>query len=266
MEENRSFKKKLRYIFELRFFPNLSMFLFRYEQWFRRRVFKLFLRAVDPDKTKNIIDIGGGAGRLEKELSRKDIFIYDNHVVDIKKAREYFSNTKVGSGSKIDFPDNSFDWAFSLHTLEHIPKKERGNFILEMLRISKEGIFLNFPEGKYAEKICIEYLEALKKNGKPPNKWTIEHLEHGLPLIEEIIKELSRQDKFVFRYKGIRNYNIEKHYWTKISASGNLIKKYLFTPLISVLGYICRNRYPSGEILLVGTKGLNYTQSIINKI
>ena len=259
-------KKKIRYIFELRFAPNLSSFLFNFETWARIRPLKRFLNHVDPKEEKRIIDVGAGTGRLEKALNRKDIFIYDNNEHSIIQASSYFPNTKTGSGSKIDYKDNSFDWAISIHTLEHISNRERPDFLLELIRISGEGVFLNFPEGENARLLCINFLKALEKNDLEPNKWTLEHLEMGLPKIEELFDVLSKQSKFIFKHKYIRNYKIENIYWEKVRASNNILIKYFLSPFLSIWSYFLYYKKPTIELLLLGTKSENFTNNILKKL
>jgi ubiquinone/menaquinone biosynthesis C-methylase UbiE len=247
-------KKKLRYIFELRFFPNISSFLFDNETWLRLRPIRKFLKVIDPDQKKRIIDVGAGIGRLELRLGRKDIFIYDTNEDSINIAKLNFENVKAGSGEFIEFDDNYFDWAISIHTLEHVPKNERANFILEMIRVSKEGVFLNFPEGDYAEKLCRNFLNTLQKKGMEPNKWTVEHLKMGLPLIDEIRSIIEKQNKFHFDYIFIRNYQAENLYWTKIATSKSVFMKYFLSPFLSAYKYLRINYKPSVELVLIGAK------------
>ncbi|HAF30843.1 MAG TPA: hypothetical protein DCG75_17525 [Bacteroidales bacterium] len=255
-------KRRIRYILEFRFLPNVSMFLFNNETWLRLLPLKRFFQFVDPNK--RIIDIGAGIGSLELALNRTDIFIYDIDRVSIDIAKQNFKNTVVGTGSKINFEDDAFDWAISIHTLEHIPKNEREQFILEMIRISKEGVFLNFPEGKYAEVLCKNFLNTLEKNGLPPNKWTLEHLELGLPTVEEVNSILKKQNKFLFKYKLIRNYKAENIYWTRMRTSNSILFKYFTSPLFALYKYANINRKPTIEMILVGSKNYNSLNDILN--
>jgi ubiquinone/menaquinone biosynthesis C-methylase UbiE len=247
-------RKILPYFFELRFLPNISTFLFNNETWLRLRPLKIFFQSIDPDKKKRIVDIGGGSGWLELALKRTDVYIYDANQESIAIAKKYFNNAIVGSGARIEFDDDSFDWAISIHTLEHILKNDRERFILEMVRISKEGVYLNFPEGEYAAKLCKNFLSALDKNGEPPNKWTVEHLEMKLPKIDEIDEIIKKQDKFVFKYIFIRNYNAENHYWTKNRAANNVIKSYFLSPVDSLMKYLNYKKLPTVELILIGSK------------
>jgi SAM-dependent methyltransferase len=259
-------KKKLRYIFELRFFPNFSSFLFDNETWLRLRPVRKFFKVIDPDQNKRIIDVGAGSGRLELRLGRKDIFIYDTNEESINIARQNFKNVKVGSGKGLEYEDNYFDWAISIHTLEHVPKDDRANFILEMIRVSKEGVFLNFPEGKYAEKLCQNFLKSLHKKGMEPNKWTVEHLKMGLPLYDEIKSIVEKQGKFHFDYLPIRNYTAENLYWERLRTSKSIVLKYILSPLFAIFKYFRVYNPPSVELILIGAKNESILKRIINRL
>jgi len=246
-------KKLIRYIIELRFLPGVYSFLFDNETWLRIRPLRRFFRIVDPKATNRIIDVGGGTGRLELAIKRTDVMIYDLNNEFIRIAEENFKHTKVGTGAVIDFPDNSFDWAISVHTLEHVPKTDREKFILEMIRIASNGIYLNFPLGEYADRLCRNFLTALEKKGMEPNPWTIEHLETGLPHLQEIMEILEKQDKFIFRYRVIRNFEAENSYWTKQRTSGP-IKNYFISPWLSIKKLLRYYRLPGVEILITGAR------------
>jgi ubiquinone/menaquinone biosynthesis C-methylase UbiE len=259
---SKAFKNRIKYFLELRFAPKLSLFLFNYDAWAKLRMLKKFLFFADPDKNKRIIDVGAGSGGFELALGRMDIFIYDNNEESIKEASKQFPYTQKGSGTNIEFNENAFDWAISIHTLEHIPKNERPNFLLELCRIASEGIFLNFPEGEHGTQLCLNFLEALKKNDFESNMWTVEHLRMGLPMLDEIIAIISRQTKFIFRYKLIRNYKIENSFNINVIASKNIYKRYIISPYYTILGYLLRNTRPTVELVLVGAK----TEEMVNNI
>lgn len=247
-------KKLFVYIFKLKFAPGISSFLFDFETWARLRPIKKFLKEIDPAANKKIIDIGAGIGRLELALNRRDITIYDLNPDSIKEASKQFPNTKLGSGSKIDFPDNSFDYAISIHTLEHVPSKDREQFLMEMMRISIEGIFINIPEGQYATKLCENFLFSLKKNNLPPNKWTQEHLDCGIPTVAELKQLFERQDKFQITYRFIRNYKSENFFWSKIRATNIRFLKVVLSPFVAIWCGIMFNVGPTIEIEIIGKK------------
>lgn len=254
MSKIKRFKRLIRYMLELRFFPNLSMFLFQNELWLRIRPIKRFLKTVDPQKTKRIVDIGGGTGRIEKLLNRTDIHIHDINEESIRIARETFANASVGSGDELPFPDNHFDWAISIHTLEHVPKDKREKFILEMIRIAREGVFLNFPEGNHAELLCKNFLKSSEEKDIELNKWSLEHLEMGIPTINEITSILGKQSKVKYKLKSIRGFKAENFYWSRLRASDSFIFKYTMSPLVSLQKYLAYNKKPFVELILIASK------------
>lgn len=259
-------KNILSFVLKLRFFPKLSYFLFNNETWLRIRPLKSFFEVVDPENVKRIIDIGGGSGRLELELGRTDVHIYDTNEESINIAKKDFKNATVGNGKTIEFDDDSFDWAISIHTLEHISKNDREQFIMEMIRISKEGVFLNFPEGLFAEELCTNFLDSLKKNGKEPNKWTREHLSLGLPMVNEIASIVEKQDKFFFKYSFIRNYDAENYYWSKIRATNIVLISYFLSPIISICKFLKYRKRPTVELIMLGYKSEENLRELFRRL
>jgi len=263
----KKFKNYLKYLILLKFIPHLSQFIFDSETFLRIKPLKAFLNLVDPQKSKKMIDLGGANGRLETALGRKNITLYDINEDMLDAAEESsFSVIRGRSGKSIDCEDNSFDWAISVHTLEHVDKQERERFIFEMIRISKEGIYLNFPAGLYAEKLCMNYIETLKKYNKELNHWTLDHIEKGLPDENELRKILSKQSKFTYELVAVRNYKSENYYWQKIIAPNSFIIFYILSPINSIVKYLNFKTTPSVELVLIASKSAELNQKILKNI
>lgn len=98
------------------------------------------------------------------------------------------------------------------------------------------------------------------------NKWTLEHLEMGLPTIEEINSIIETQNKFHFDYKFVRNYYAENLYWTRLRTTKNIILRYVFSPLLALYKYSFIERKPTIELILVGLKNQNILKNIIRKL
>jgi len=204
---------------------------------------------------------------LETALRRKNITLYDINQDMLNAAEEkYFNVIRGRSGESIDCEDNSFDWAISVHTLEHIDKHEREKILLEMIRISKEGIYLNFPAGLYAEKLCMNYIKALKKYNKELNHWTLDHIEKGLPDENELRKILSKQSKFTYELVAVRNFKSENYYWQKITAPNSFIIFYILSPINSIVKYLNFRKCPGVELLLIASKSAELNQKILKNI
>lgn len=260
-------RKILKYIIQLEFIPSASHFLFESETFLRLKPLKVFLDVVDPNKVKKIIDIGGANGSVETSIGRKDITIYDINEAMLTIAEENSLKCLRGKqGENINCDDNSYDWAISIHTYEHIKKQEREKFLLEMIRISKEGVYLNFPAGKYAEKLCVNYIDALDKNIKERNHWTLDHIDKGLPDENELNEILSKQNKFNYEIKTVRNFKSENHYWCKIRAANSFLIYYLLSPINSVMKYINYRKAPGVEFILIASKNQELNQIVLSNI
>lgn len=236
------------------FIRSVKFFLFSHGLWSRLYYLKKFLHLSDPDSKKKIIDIGGGSGRIAHELDRPDIHVYDLNPAAVEIAKKYVKNAHIGTGTKTPFKDNYFNYAISIHTFEHIPQEDRESFLLEIVRISKDGFYLNFPEGKMTEKLCINYLNKQRSIGREPNKWTLEHLEMGLPNKSDIIDILSKQNKFDIKIFGINNYYIENFVWSNLKVYDNKFIYYFILPVFAFFQYAFHKFGPKTEIVIIAKK------------
>ena len=89
-------------------------------------------------RDKGVLDVGSGRGYLQD--------IVDNYTgLDISSsvARFYHKKFVQGSATAMPFPDNSFDGAWSIWVLEHVPNPEQA--LLEIRRVMRDGgvVFLN---------------------------------------------------------------------------------------------------------------------------
>lgn len=117
------------------------------------------------DKDATILDLGCGVGRIAKYLAP---FVQEVHGVDVsEKMIQYaryncqkLSNVhfKVNNGKDLSFyPDNTFDFVYSLLTLQHLKKEDALNYIAEACRVLKNGgkALLQFPNRYSIYQICF---------------------------------------------------------------------------------------------------------------
>ncbi len=123
----------------------------------------------------SILDIGGGHGILSQFLPNNRYFLVEPSINGI-------------SGLKLPFSDNSFDVVVACHVLEHVEEGSRSIFINEMLRVSKKHvlIFNPFKNELLDEMERMQLIFNLTKMA-----WVKEHIECGLPTVEEITGYLS---------------------------------------------------------------------------
>lgn len=143
----------------------------------------------------SILDVGcGGEGIAEflwysRDLRRRDVVL-----LDISKER--MKNVElglpvVGNGCALPFKNNSFDIVVSVDSVEHVPRKNRTNYLNELKRVSKNKVLLHFPadspaEGFEGRKSDILFQKKHKKIfGKLVSSQTA-HINCGHPTLKEI--------------------------------------------------------------------------------
>lgn len=119
----------------------------------------------------SVFHIGFGSASLEKiYFKRKASSIAQWHGIDIspasvKKAKKEFpqGNFKRGNISKLNYPDNAFDYVVSLEVLEHIPPSKILGCLKEIYRVTKPGKYF------IASVPLNEGLEEMVSRGDNPN-------------------------------------------------------------------------------------------------
>ncbi|KKN39871.1 hypothetical protein LCGC14_0739030 [marine sediment metagenome] len=141
-------------------------------------------------KPLKVLDVGGHPGIIKEFLTKDDATIVDILPCDTP-------NYIQTDGSNLPFEDDSFDFVCSLDALEHVPPGNREKFLNEMMRVSKNYVVLICPfhneNIKLAEEITYEFYN---KTFNAPLTVLGEHLQHGLPELDEIKK--------IFEKKGMK--------------------------------------------------------------
>lgn len=99
-----------------------------------------YLGATDRIKA---LDIGSGVGLVDKYIKReiKDLYGVDVEDGVVEKAK--INNPEVNysryDGTRLPFVDNTFDLAFAINVMHHVPPDMWENFTEEMHRVLKPG-------------------------------------------------------------------------------------------------------------------------------
>lgn len=136
-----------------------------------------------------ILDVGG-AGSLIKEFI--DVNLY---IIDPKPNDNNDKNYTVGNALNMPFSDNEFDAVITCDVLEHIKKEDRGQFIKECCRVSKELVVIAAPFNLTGVRLAeISANNFYKKLTGENHVWLQEHLQDELPELYQTKKQLAELD------------------------------------------------------------------------
>jgi hypothetical protein len=132
--------------------------------------------------SRTILDVGGLGGCLDQLLPKFSVTILDS------EAEAASQHEQKGDGAHMAAIKNgAYDIVVSSDTLEHIPKKDRKNFVTEIIRASKDLVIICAPfadHGAEAEEAALQAFYA--DTTGTPHRWLKEHKEFGLPREKEI--------------------------------------------------------------------------------
>ena len=124
-----------------------------------------------------ILDVGGGDGALAWYLKQAGA---DWQVVLVDP------ETTGGDGLNLPFEDNSFELVVSVDALEHIPADSREQFLKELCRVTRKGLFIHYPEARSMP------AQRLAHSLHPNDQFIREHVEFVLPSTKEVVQQLAR--------------------------------------------------------------------------
>jgi len=139
----------------------------------------------------SVLDVGGHSPVLRPGFSSiAEISIPGSRVTVVDTIpRAWFQNYVQANGMQLPFRDGAFDLVCSLDTLEHIPAEHRPAFLSELLRVTRDVLYLAFPfksaNNRWAESMVGEYADAVLRD---PIPGLLEHRRFGLPDAETIAR------------------------------------------------------------------------------
>jgi len=179
-----------------------------------------------------ILEVGAGGDGITKFLKYSGVLEkFEVVLTDINKAK--LKSVKLGypiiaDGCNLPFRDDSFDVVLSVDVLEHIPKREREEFLRELKRVHTKIILLHFilhdPKKGFLGKIAdLKFQEWHTRTFGMPEPNTAEHINAGHPNLNEILKVLPNP-----QITGTQNINV----WLKYEKHSKKPLIGLFTGLI----------------------------------
>ena len=141
------------------------------------------------ESTYNVLDVGGHTQTFWPGFSSLAGALIPGAkavVVDIVPTAD-LQNYVQASGVQLPFRDGAFDLVCSLDTLEHISGELRPAFLSELVRVTRDGLYLAFPfdsaSNRWAESMVVEYANVVLKDPLPALQ---EHRQFGLPDRESV--------------------------------------------------------------------------------
>ena len=146
------------------------------------------------ESTYNVLDVGGHTEAFWPGFpSLAGVLIPGARVavVDLISTAG-LQNYIQASGVQLPFRDGAFDLVCSLDTLEHVAGEHRPALLSELLRVTRDGLYLAFPfdsaSNRWAESMVREYTDVVLKNPVPA---LLEHHQFGLPDLESVSRWFS---------------------------------------------------------------------------
>ncbi|MEA3187900.1 MAG: hypothetical protein QOD99_1730 [Chthoniobacter sp.] len=145
-----------------------------HNQYYRLKSLADHMRSLFPEPKFSVLDIGGGDGTLCRFLPDADYALIEP--------------STNGAGAETPLPPRSFDIVSACHVLEHIPAGERPAFLDKLCAAAKKYVLLLNPffnpslDEQRRLNFVIELTDA---------KWAKEHLDCGLPVVDEILSYAS---------------------------------------------------------------------------
>lgn len=160
-------------------------------------------------QNSTILEIGSGSYGITPYL-KKRVTGLDN---DFSEPETKLLKQIKGTGKKLPFKNNEFEAVILSDVLEHIDRKDREETLREAVRVCSSAVIISGPFGNEAasqDRKLAEY--SLKRLGVMHHFFK-EHLEYGLPEIEEVESVLKKMKK-VRRVRVAGSYfNLKAREW-----------------------------------------------------
>lgn len=165
-----------------------------------KKLYDWIIKLVSPVRGKTFLDIacGGGwmlAAAVKKNLKTYGLDISSNAIEKTKKVSPG-SNLIVGSGEKLPWPDNSFDYLTCLGSIEHYIHPEIG--IKEIVRVlKKDGTCAIMLPNKF---FFLDLLRILFRGDTTEEEWQIVERRATLKGWCRFLEENGLKVKKIYKY------------------------------------------------------------------
>ena len=157
------------------------------------------------DPNKSVLEVGCGPQGVALWLQRQ--------VVGLELEWHYVANKWItpvnGDCRKLPFDDNSFDFVVCVDVMEHLKNQDRTTALKELIRVARGRVLVSCPCGFAAIEGEIAFASLLTKMGEPTPTWLLEHLDCGIPKMDELIGALVESG---YQFAVVGNESMFQHY------------------------------------------------------
>lgn len=109
-------------------------------QW-RIDTMDTFSRRLDADNEQAVLELGCGTGQLAQYVTTLgfDVTAIDLSPGNVQATRERGVTAEVADFASLPFPDRTFDAAFAVNSLLHVPPLELRGVLIEIARVLRRG-------------------------------------------------------------------------------------------------------------------------------
>jgi len=167
------------------------------DYWLRYAQVVEGLEAAGTGKVRRLIEVSSGRGGIAWVLrsANLQICLVDRASDLLRDGRGGNAWRVCADGCRLPFPDDSFDAAVSLDTVEHLPQPLRAPFLQELKRVSKRAVVVTCPlqsnDGEFQGRdfdLQLHHEIAARRGVQP--EWLEEHIEQGHPTREALCQLL----------------------------------------------------------------------------
>lgn len=150
-----------------------------------------------------ILEIGSGSLGIIPYLKRQ----IDAADIDFEGPKTELINRIKAKATDLPFRKNSYDVTISVDVLEHLPANSRETAVSEQIRVTKKMAIIVVPVGEKSENQDKKLnLIWAKKFPRKENQFLSEHVQNGLPKVEEILVLIDRSSRSLQKRVTVKSY------------------------------------------------------------
>lgn len=162
-----------------------------FDQYQRYKIVQETVEQLRDKKPIRILDIGGAPGLLRQFLPEDEVVVADMQECDIP-------NYVKADALSLPFADQTFDIVTALDVLEHITPNDRGVFLAEVSRVADRTLIMAAPFNTPDVPLYETLMNSLHKGfSGQDHYWMKEHIENGLPNLQETVEALKEIYSYV---------------------------------------------------------------------